>query len=109
MALGQTARSAIAALRGCLEDAAPDVRVTAASALSRLKGGPAEVRAAALKVLVTSLDHESQWVQLRAVNALDDMDELARPATKALKAKQASTNKYVQRVANKALRDLGAR
>lgn len=109
LALGPQGRPAVAALRDLLRDPSPDVQVTAANALCRLEGGPADVSATALRVLVASLDHENQWVQLRAANALDDMDERARSAIKALEAKKQSSNKYVQRVVNKALRDLGAR
>ena len=62
--------------------------------------------AGALDVLVDALDHESEWVRLRAINALDRLDDKARAAKPALQKATKDKNKYVVRVAQKALRDL---
>ena len=109
LALGAKCGPMAAKLRGLLKDPAPDVQVAAATALCGLADSEGEDSSAALQVLVNSLTHKSPWVQLRAANALDHMDEQARSATKALQAMRTSDNKYVQRVVQKALRDLGTR
>jgi uncharacterized sulfatase len=61
----------------------------------------------ALPVLVQQLKSEHEWVRLNAAIVLDEIDGQARPAIQdlqaALKDKQ---NKYVVRVANRALNEL---
>jgi arylsulfatase A-like enzyme len=109
LALGPKCGPMAAKLRGLLRDPAPDVQVAAATALCGLPDSEGEDRSAALQVLVSSLTHQSPWVQLRAANALDHMDAQAKSATKDLEAMRTSDNKYVQRVVQKALRDLRAR
>lgn len=85
-----------------LEDSAPSVRIAAAWALCRM--GKAD---AGVPVLAKELEGERQWARLQAAIALDEIGEDARPAVDALKgALKNQPNKYIVRVANKALNDL---
>ena len=63
--------------------------------------------ARALEVLSRELASSEEWVRLNAAIVLDEMDEQARPAIMALKgAVKDRQNKYVVRVANRALNEL---
>lgn len=90
------------ALSAALEDSSPNVRIAAARALCRmgqLKKG--------LPVLQGELESSHQWGRLAAAIALDELDEAARPAIDALKrALEDQPNKYIVRVANRAVNDL---
>lgn len=86
-----------------LKDAAPAVRVAAAHGL--LRHGQQED--AALERLIEELGSDREWVRLHAAIALDEVGEKARPAVPALqKALEDKENKYVVRVANRALNQM---
>ncbi len=96
---------ATGALKAALQDDSPAVRIAAARALCRM-GTEAEV-AAGLPVLRQELSGEHQWARLQAAIALDYLDETARPALPELKAAlKDQPNKYIIRVANRAVNDL---
>ena len=86
-----------------MKDNSPSVRIGAARAVARL-GAPDM----AIPVLVSELKSEHQWGRLAAAIVLDEMDEQARPALDALQqaVKQRQPNKYIVRVANRAVNDL---
>ena len=86
-----------------MKDSSPSVRIGAARAVARL--GKPEI---AIPLLVNELKSEHQWGRLAAAIVLDEMDEAARPALKALQeaVKQPQPNKYIVRVANRAVNDL---
>jgi len=97
-------RSAGARLRmiNALKDSSPSVRIAAARALAKL--GDVKL---ALPVLEAELQSEHQWGRLAAAIVLDEMDEQAKPAIPALKkALVNQPNKYIVRVANRALNEL---
>jgi arylsulfatase A-like enzyme len=89
--------------RKAMMDRSPSVRIGAARAVARL--GAPDV---AIPVLVSELKSEHQWGRLAAAIVLDEMDEEARPALEALQqaVKQRQPNKYIVRVANRAVNDL---
>ena len=89
--------------RKAMKDNSPSVRIGAARAVARL-GAPDM----AIPVLVSELKSEHQWGRLAAAIVLDEMDEQARPALDALQqaVKQRQPNKYIVRVANRAVNDL---
>ena len=61
----------------------------------------------ALPILEVELKSDHQWGRLAAAIVLDEMDEQARPAIPALKqALVKQPNKYIVRVANRALNEL---
>ena len=81
----------------CIRD-----RIAAARALAKL-GDAAQ----AIEVLQQELKSEHQWGRLAAAIVLDEMDEQAKPAIPALKAALSDQpNKYIVRVANRALNEL---
>ncbi len=85
-----------------LDDSAPCVRIAAAQALLRY-----ERPARALPVLQAELRGPHQWARLRAAIVLDEADDLARPAIDDLRAcLSGQPNKYITRVANRALNEL---
>ncbi len=93
---------ATAVVRNGLADPSAVVRVAAARALLRV-GEPAE----ALAVLQSELVSGEEWVRLHAAIALDEADEAARSALESLhNARENDPNKYVVRVANRAVNDL---
>jgi len=93
---------AAARLREALEDDAPSVRIAAARALCRM--GDVE---SGLPVLRKELSGPRQWARLQAAIALDLLGEAARPALPELQAAlHDQPNKYIVRVANKAVNDL---
>lgn len=86
-----------------LRDDAPEVQIAAAQALTRFP----EYREAAIDTLSSHAASNEEWVRLYAVTALDEIGELARPALPALKeALNDTQNKYVVRVANRAVNAL---
>ena len=90
------------AVRAALDDPSPSVRIAAARAMAKL-GDPA----AALPVLERELQSEHQWGRLAAAIVLDEMDDQAKPAAPALKrALKNQPNKYIIRVANRAVNEL---
>jgi uncharacterized sulfatase len=100
--LGQKAAASANAVTRYLDDPSASVRIAAARALARMdQPGPA------LEVLQEELASSEEWVRLNAAIVLDEMDEQARPAIMALKkAATDRQNKYVVRVANRALNEL---
>lgn len=95
-------RAEVPALVALLDDPHACVRIAAARALCRfgeLSSG--------LEQLSKELSGDLQWARLEAAIVLDELDEAARPALPAMQ--QALTdqpNKYIIRVANKAVNDL---
>ena len=90
------------ALRKLLEDPSPSVRIAAARGLCRM--GELD---AGLPMLQQELASEHQWGRLAAAIALDELDSAAKPALAALQSALTNQpNKYIVRVANKAVNDL---
>ena len=89
-------------LKRRLEDDSPAVRIAAARALCRM--GETEF---ALDVLAGELSGDNEWARLEAAIVLDELDEVARPELEALQgALEDQPNKYIVRVANRAVNDL---
>ncbi len=90
------------ALTAALTDESPAVRIASARALCRMgKTDPA------LTKLGAELAGEHQWARLQAAIALDYLEETARPVLGDLQgALEKQPNKYIIRVANKAVNDL---
>jgi HEAT repeat protein len=101
LALAEKGKPAREMLRKCLNDPSPDVRIVCAQALGNL--GESEE---SLRVLREALGHEAEFVRLRAANALDYMNEMARPLLPLFKEKLNDPSKYVVRVMEKAIADL---
>ncbi len=100
--IGKTAINARQPMIDALKDKSPSVRIAAARALAKL--GDLE---SALPVLEMELQSEHQWGRLAAAIVLDEMGDQARPAIPALKkALVNQPNKYIVRVANRALNEL---
>ena len=100
--IGREAGNARQPMITALKDKSPSVRIAAARALAKL----GDVKSA-LPVLEAELQSEHQWGRLAAAIALDEMDEQAKPAIPALKkALVNQPNKYIVRVANRALNEL---
>ena len=100
--IGEPARSAKTAIIQTLADSSPSVRIAAARAAAKL--GETD---AALQVLESELESEHEWGRLAAAIVLDEMDKQAEPATAAMKkALKGQPNKYIIRVANRALNEL---
>ena len=97
VALGDKAAPAADALGKALGDAAPNVRIAAADALGNL--GRHEQ---ALPVLIEGLRHESAFIRLRALNALERLGDEARPAlpdiAKAALSEKSHVGDYVGRM-----------
>ncbi|MCG8600992.1 MAG: sulfatase-like hydrolase/transferase [Verrucomicrobiales bacterium] len=93
---------AVAALEKALEDSSPTVRIAAGRALCRMgKTDPA------LAIVAEEMKGTGQWARLEASIVLDELDEIARPALKALQEGLVDQpNKYIVRVSNKAVNDL---
>ena len=90
-------------LREALRDEAAVVRVVAARGLFKMD----RHTDVALAALTEALQSKQEWVRLKAALVLDEIGEKARPAIPALKAALEDTyNKYVVRVANRALNQL---
>lgn len=89
-------------LTKALSDTTPAVRIAAARALCRMDKADS-----GLPVLSAALAGENQWARLEAAIVLDELDETARPALESLQAAlKDQPNKYIVRVANKAVNDL---
>jgi len=100
--IGREAANARQPMITALKDKSSSVRIAAARALAKL----GDVKSA-LPVLEAELQSEHQWGRLAAAIALDEMDEQAKPAIPALKkALVNQPNKYIVRVANRALNEL---
>ena len=100
--VGKTAVNARQPMIDALNDKSPSVRIAAARALAKL--GDLE---SALPVLEMELQSEHQWGRLAAAIVLNEMGDQARPAIPALKkALVNQPNKYIVRVANRALNEL---
>ena len=100
--IGPQAANARLPIIAALKDKSPSVRIAAARALAKL----GEVKLA-LPVLETELQSDHQWGRLAAAIVLDEMNEQARPSIPALKkALVNQPNKYIVRVANRALNEL---
>lgn len=100
--IGPEASSAEDRMHAALKDRSVSVRVAAARALCRMNEPKA-----ALPVLEAELAGAHQWGRLQAAIVLDEIGEMARPAESALgKALSGQPNKYITRVANRALNDL---
>ena len=86
-----------------MNDKSPNVRIAAARAVAKF--GQLN---AALEVLKEELVSEHQWGRLAATIVIDEMEEDARPLVNDLKKllKTRQPNKYILRVANRALNDL---
>jgi arylsulfatase A-like enzyme len=90
-------------LKESLGDVSPTVRVAAALALFRCGGGNEQT----LGVLREELQSPKEWVRLQAAIALGEIGEAARPVVPELQEALNDThNKYVARVANRALNKL---
>jgi len=100
--IGSAAISAESVMEWALDDESVSVRVAAARALCTM-----DKPEKALPVLIAALDCEHQWGRLQAAIVLDYIGEMARPAEDALKKCLSNQpNKYITRVANRALNDL---
>lgn len=101
--IGPDAATAADLMHGGLSDEAPVVRVAAARALFHL-----ETReTSALPAVVEELRSNREWIRLQAALVLDEIGEKARPAIPALKEALGDVhNKYVVRVANRALNQM---
>ena len=101
--LGREGRSASDRLQEALDDPAATVRVAAARGLFKTGQNTDE----ALSGLIEELQSEQEWVRLQAATVLDEIGEQARPAIPELKeALEDPHNKYVVRVANRALNQM---
>ncbi len=100
-ALGREATGARETLQTRLQDDSPDVRVAAAESLCLL--GDTE---GALHTLGELLDHENEYARLHAANALDNIDEAARPLLDLLTERLEDESQDVQKVMRKAVADL---
>ena len=108
--IGNRSSEAIAAadrMNELLKDDSAVVRVAAARALCRMNQPEA-----ALPVMTAVLDRGAQWERLHAIIALDEIDEMARPALASMKEALEyrdgfdQRGKYTVRVANRALNEL---
>ena len=100
--IGPAATSTLKRVTESLNDPSPSVRIAAARAVAKL-GSPEE----ALPVLEAELRSDHQWGRLAAAIVLDEMDEEARPALPSLQqALLNQPNKYIVRVANRAINEL---
>ena len=97
--VGTGATRAESRMVAALKDVSVSVRVAAARALCMM-GKPKQ----ALPVLIDTLRSEYTWGRLQAAIVLDSIGQQARPAEEALRgAISGEPNKYVTRVANRAL------
>jgi uncharacterized sulfatase len=100
--IGSTAADSQPAIKKALVDTSPSVRIAAARAAAKLGD-----TTTAIRVLEQELASDHQWGRLAAAIVLDEMDEQARPALPALKkALENQPNKYIVRVANRAINEL---
>jgi arylsulfatase A-like enzyme len=88
-------------LNRLLNDEYPLVRVAAARALCILNQ-----ESEGLKALAAQLKSTNEWTRLSSALVLDEIDEKARPLIPNLKSVMTDQNKYVVRVANRALNQM---
>ena len=89
-------------MTNALKDSSPVVRIASARALCRMNKPRA-----ALPVLIAEMESKHQWGRLQAAIVLDEIEDMAKPAVDALKkGLKNQPNKYITRVANRALNDL---
>lgn len=101
--LGKDGRPAADLLREAFHDPAAVVRVAAARGLFKMDRHTDQ----GLTVLIEEVQSKQEWVRLHAVTVLDEIGERARPAIPVLKESLQDThNKYVVRVANRALNQM---
>lgn len=74
------------ALRRALSDEAPDVRVSAAEGLLAAKPALASESKAALAALASALEHDQEFVRLRALNVIDVLGSRTRSLLEAVRA-----------------------
>ena len=101
--VGETldAESLVIAKAG-LDDSSPCVRVASARALCH--AGQPEL---GLPLLEKEMESEHEWLRLQDIIVLDEIEEMARPALPVMKkALKDQPNKYIIRVANRAVNDL---
>lgn len=101
--LGKKAIPELDKIKIYINDQAAIVRVATARALFKMEKSEDK----ALSTLIQELQSEQEWIRLRAAIYLDNIGEKARPAIPYLKkALDDVHNKYVVRVANRALNQL---
>ncbi|MDB4618869.1 HEAT repeat domain-containing protein, partial [bacterium] len=102
--VGKPLKKVTTACLGILEkEGSTIVRIAVARALLRMQTEEKK----AITELSKSLKSAEQWSRLHAAIVLDEANEKARPALPALKnALENQPNKYIVRVANKAVNDL---
>lgn len=88
-------------LKPLLEDEYKLVQIAAARAYCLL-----DKEDKGLKTLSSGLKSENEWTRLNAALVLDEIDEKARPAIADLQSVMNDKNKYVVRVANRALNQM---
>ena len=98
IAQGEKARPHLEILLKMLQDPAPNARIAAAEALSRL--GRADD---AIPVLAKDLKHESEWIRLPAALALEPLAAKSEAARAAFKAVSGEKTEYVKRILDHAL------
>jgi len=100
--IGTEAGSSAERVTAALKDESISVRVAAARALCRMN-----MPKRALPVLAAALNSEYEWGRLQAAIVLDEINEMARPLEDELKkALSKQPNKYIVRVANRALNEM---
>jgi len=105
--IGLPVRQTSARLKKRLQDPSVAVRIAAARALCRMDQSPQ-----ALATLTSALADGAQWERLQAAIVLDEIDELALPVIKQMRAALKprpdlyANGKYVIRVLNRALNQL---
>ncbi|MCB1122306.1 MAG: sulfatase-like hydrolase/transferase, partial [Verrucomicrobiae bacterium] len=105
--IGKPAFKVADLMQAALKDDSAAVRIAAARALGRM-----DMAKEALPLLSRELDKGAQWERLQAAIVLDEMDEQALPAKKAMHAALVpreelyANGKYVVRVINRALNQL---
>ncbi|MDZ7619295.1 MAG: sulfatase-like hydrolase/transferase [Patescibacteria group bacterium] len=100
-ALAEAAAPAADALESLLADPSPDVRIAAAESLCLIGR-----RDGAMKVLTNLVSHEHPSVALRAVNALENLGDLARSGYEAVRHVADRADGYVKRAADRAVETL---
>ncbi|MGY8654495.1 MAG: sulfatase-like hydrolase/transferase [Verrucomicrobiia bacterium] len=99
---GKRAMSSKGLVSAGLKDKSASVRIASARALCRMGD-----YAAAIPTLTEELASKQEWVRLNAAIVLDEIDDNAKPAIAGLKeAVKDKQNKYVARVANRALNEM---
>ncbi len=100
--LRERARAAAVALRKALADSSADVRIAAGEALCIL--GMVDQGLAAIK---KELGNSNSKISLHAINALQSLGDVAKPAAGAIAAASKKGDGYVKRAAKHAMQTLG--